>query len=63
MDMAIYLLSGTCFGDIYPINNGEIAISIIFMVYGFLLYGKIFGDLEHVLVLLKDEKAQKEYSF
>ena len=63
IDMAIYILSGTCFYDIYPHSDAEIIITVIFMVLGSLLYGKIFGDLENAMVLLDEQKSERKFIF
>ena len=63
VDMAVCVLAGTCFNDIYPHSHSEIILTMIFMVIGSLLYGKIFGDLEHAIVLLKAEKSLKKLFF
>lgn len=62
-DMAVYVLSGTCFFDIGPSSKAEIGLTVFFMAYGFLLYGKIFGDIEHTIVLLKKENDKKKFLF
>jgi len=56
-DMAVYILSGTCFYDIYPNSNAEIIFAVFAMVLGSLIYGKLFGDLEHAMLLHEEQKS------
>lgn len=55
-----YVLTGTSFNDIHPVNKTEIGLSLILLVMGALIYGKIFGDFEKAMHLINQEKHIKK---
>ena len=61
LSWATYVLTGTSFNDVYPVSNNEFTLTLLLMVMGALIYGKMFGDFEKAMHLLNHEKHLKKF--
>jgi len=63
MEWAVSTMTGTCFGDVFPITSLEIFSSVIIMVVGSTFYGQIFADFETIIYVSRFEKLEKRLFF
>lgn len=50
-----YSLTGCSFNDVYPVSNDEFIFSLILLIIGSIIFGKIFGDFEKAMHIQKIE--------